>query len=102
MRAGRPRFPDLRPELAARIPRLDPGDVIRLQTDRCPVRYLWPTDRATDVPFVGVLEDGSGNRYPFYFDADEVARFLRDEYEIVDTEAVPIETPPRALTAAEN
>ena len=94
-----PRFPDLRPELAARIPRLSPGEAIRLCTERCPVRYLWPTGPGTDAPFVGVLEDGTGNRYPFYFDADEVARFLRDDHVVVDSAAVPIDAPPHAVTA---
>lgn len=94
----RSRFSALRSELAARIPRVEPGSVIRLQTPNAPVRFLWPTSRC-DYPFVGVVHGSNGYRYPFYFEADDAARLLRDEYCIVDERTVPVTPPPDAVTA---
>lgn len=92
------RFPDLRPELAARIPRLEAGQVIRLRADRAPVRFIWPTTAATEIPFVSVVEGSGGYRYPFYFEAGDVARLLRDEHVVVDAATVPVEAPPHAAS----
>ena len=84
------------PESSPQIPRLDPGEVVRLRDGRAPVRLLWPTTPEIEQPFVGVVEDVQGFRYPFFVDATDVPRYLGDEYAVVEATTVSTEPPSHA------
>lgn len=84
------------------IPPLEAGEAVRFHDPRGSIRFLWPTDDATEHPFVGVLAGTDGSRYPLYLDGDTAAAHCRSTYSIVSTDSIPIDPPPHALVTAAN
>ena len=76
-------------------PRVGAGEALRLRGDGS-LSVLWPTHDAVDYPFVGVVSDGAGHRYPLYLDAEAAAERCAGGFCVVEASSIPIESPPHA------
>lgn len=77
------------------LPRVGAGEALRLRGDGS-LAVLWPTDDGVDYPFVGVVSDAAGHRYPLYLDAETAVERCAGGFTVVETSSIPIDPPPHA------
>ncbi len=84
------------PRRSGNVPELSAADAIRFREPRGSIRYLWPTDAATSLPFVGLVVGFDGTRYPLYLDRETSGRLCRAPFDVVSAETLPVDPPPHA------